>query len=272
MRVTTIKSQSKIHLVDWSGLKEYRDLLYFLALRDIQLRYKQTALGIVWVILQPLVPAIVFAVLFGNFAKLPSNGQPYIILVLCGMLPWNVFNNTLSRTGSSVVANSNLLSKVYFPRIIVPLASLGSVIIDSLVSVVVLAVLLPVCHIPLTANIAAAPVFLLIALISGFGLSLIIASLNVYYRDFNYVVPFVLQILNYVTPVVYSSELIPQKWRLLYSLNPAVGFVEGFRWSVMGSSSFSLAMLLITTISSLLLLVLGMIVFRRMERGFADVI
>jgi lipopolysaccharide transport system permease protein len=272
MTVTRIKAKSKLALFDWRGLKDYRDLLYYLALRDVQVRYKQTVLGVVWVILQPLVPAIVYAILFGAFAKLPSDGQPYLLMVLCGLLPWNMFNNTVNRVGASVVANGSLISKVYFPRLIVPFASLGSVIIDALVAVAVLAVILPFFHIAIGPQILLAPIFLLFALIIGLGISLIVASLNVYYRDVNYMVPFAIQLLYYGSPVVYSSELIPERWRFLYALNPAVGFIEGFRWSVLGSTNFTLQMLIVTTASSVALFFLGLFIFRKAERGFADTI
>lgn len=251
---------------------EYRDLLYYLGLRDIQLRYKQTALGVLWVILQPLVPAIIFAVLFGNFAKLPSNGQPYLLLVFCALIPWNIFSNSLGRAGGSLVASSNLLSKVYFPRILVPAASLGSVIIDSLVSIGVLIPLMIYFKVPFTWHLLAAPVFFALGFIISLGVSLIVASVSVYYRDFSFIVPFAIQIWNYVTPVAYSSELIPQKWLWLYALNPLAGIIEGFRWSILGSSALSLEMLISSSVSAAGLLIIGTLVFRKIERGFADII
>ncbi|TSA30912.1 MAG: ABC transporter permease [Verrucomicrobiaceae bacterium] len=272
MTVTRIEAKTKLSLLDWRGIREYRDLIYYLALRDIQVRYKQTILGVLWVILQPLVPAIVYAILFGAFAKLPSDGQPYLLMVLCGLLPWNIFNNTLARVGSSVVANGNLISKVYFPRLVVPIAALGSVVLDALVAIGVLVVILPFYHVPIGPQILAAPLFLFLALVIGMGVSLIVASLNVYYRDVNYMVPFAVQLWYYATPVVYSSELIPEKWRFLYGLNPAAGFIEGFRWAVIGGTNFTTEMLLVTTGSSIALLLLGLYTFRKVERGFADII
>lgn len=272
MIVTRIEPKTKLSLFEWKEILEFRDLLYFLALRDVVLRYKQTALGIIWVILQPLVPAVIFAVLFGNFAKLPSNGQPYLLLVFCGLVPWNIFNSALGRAGGSLVASSNLLSKVYFPRIIVPIASLGSVIIDAMVSLGVLAVLLVIFQFPLTWHILAAPLFLGASFVLALGMSLIVSSLNVYYRDFSFMIPFALQAWNYLSPVAYSSELIPEKWRWLYALNPTVGFIEGFRWSVLGSSALNTEMLISTSIASVLFLVLGALIFRNIERGFADIV
>ncbi len=272
MTVTRIEPKSKLSLFEWREILEFRDLLYFLSLRDIQLRYKQTALGIVWVILQPLVPAIIFAVLFGNFARLPSNGQPYLLLVLCGQIPWNIFNSSLGRAGGSLVGNANLLSKVYFPRILVPVASLGSVVVDALVSLGVLAILLLVFQIAPGWHLLAAPLFLGASFIMALGTSLVVSSLSVYYRDFSFVVPFVLQAWNYISPVAYSSELIPDKWRWLYILNPCVGFIEGFRWAVLGSSAFSSDMLVSLAVASTTVLVLGTLIFRNIERGFADIV
>jgi lipopolysaccharide transport system permease protein len=272
MTVTRIEPKSKLSIFEWKEILEFRDLLYFLALRDIQLRYKQTALGIVWVILQPLVPAVIFAVLFGNFAKLPSNGQPYLLLVFCGLIPWSIFSSSLGRAGGSLVGNSNLLSKVYFPRIIVPIASLGSVVVDALVSLGVLVVLLIVFQIPPGWHLLAAPLFLAAAFVIGLGASLIASSLSVYYRDFSFIVPFALQAWNYVSPVAYSAELIPEKWRWLYGLNPAAGFIEGFRWSILGSSALSNEMIFSMCVSCVAVLMAGFVVFRRIERGFADIL
>jgi lipopolysaccharide transport system permease protein len=272
MNVTRIEPKKRMSLFEWKEIMEYRDLLYFLSLRDIQLRYKQTALGVVWVILQPLVPAIIFAVLFGNFAKLPSNGQPYLLLVFCALMPWNIFSNSLGRAGGSLVASSNLLSKVYFPRILVPAASLGSVAIDSLVSIGVLIPLMIYFKVPVSWHLLAAPVFFAMCFLISFGVSLIVASVSVYYRDFSFIVPFVVQIWNYVTPVAYSADLIPQKWLWLYALNPLAGIIEGFRWSILGSSALNMEMLISSAISAVGLLIIGTLVFRKIERGFADII
>lgn len=272
MTITRIEPKKKLSLFEWKEILEYRDLLYFLALRDIQLRYKQTALGILWVVLQPLVPAIIFAILFGNFAKMPSNGQPYLLLVFCGLIPWNIFSSALGRAGGSLVGSSNLLSKVYFPRIIVPVASLGSVVIDALVSLGVLAILMLIFQIAPGWHLLAAPLFLGASFFISLGASLLVSSLSVYYRDFSFIVPFALQALNYASPVAYSAELIPEKWRWLYALNPCAGFIEGFRWSILGTSALSLEMLASTCIGAFLVMVFGALVFRKIERGFADIV
>ena len=257
------------------NLKEiwaYRDLLFILAGRDVKLRYKQTFLGVTWVILQPLVTAIIFTVVFGVFARLPSDGQPYILFVFAGLLPWNLFSASLSRAGGSLVGNANLISKIYFPRVLVPLASVGAVIIDFFVALAVLIVLMLIYKISPTWNMLAAPFFLLLALMTAMGVSLWISAWSVYYRDFMFALPFVIQAWTYASPVAYAMSIVPEKWRWVISLNPAVGFVEGFRWSLLGSNGLTIEMVLISTFSSLFFLFGGLLVFRRIERGFADVI
>lgn len=272
MSVTRIQPRRRFSFFEWKEIVEYRDLLYYLSLRDIKLRYKQTSLGVVWVILQPLVPAIIFAVLFGNFARLPSNGQPYLLMVFTGLIPWSLFSNTIGRAGGSLVGNAGLLSKIYFPRLIIPLASMGSVVVDGLVSLAVLAILLALFGFGLGWHLLAAPFFLLAAFLMGLGLTLIVASLNVYHRDFGYAVPFALQAWNYLTPIVYSSALIPERWQFLYSLNPTVGLIEGFRWSVLGGVPITFTMMASMLTGLVASLVIGMAVFLRIERGFADIV
>ncbi len=267
-----IQPKRRLSPFEWKEVWEYRDLLYYLSLREIKLRYKQTSLGILWVVLQPLVPAIIFAVLFGNFGRLPSNGQPYLLMVFTGLVSWGLLSNAVGRGSGSLVANSNLLSKIYFPRIIVPLASMSSVVIDSLVGVLALAVLLLIFHIHPGIHLLAAPFFLLASLIMGVSLTLLSASLNVYSRDIGNIVPFALQAWNYMTPVVYSSSLIPDKWMFLYSLNPTVGLIEGFRWSILGGQRPSPLMLASMIIGILLSCILGLVVFQKIERGFADIV
>jgi lipopolysaccharide transport system permease protein len=211
-------------------------------------------------------------VLFGNFARLPSNGQPYLLMVFSGLIPWSLFSNSVGRSGGSLVGSANLLSKIYFPRIIIPLASMSSVVVDGLVSLGVLVILLAVFGIGIGWHLLAAPFFLLAALLMGLGVTLIVASLNVYHRDFGYAVPFALQAWNYLTPVVYSSELIPERWLFLYSLNPAVGLVEGFRWSVLGGQPITSTMFISMSLGVVGSLVVGMAIFQKIERGFADIV
>lgn len=267
-----IQPRRSFSLFEWKELYEYRDLLYYLSLRDIKLRYKQTSLGIVWVILQPLVHAIIFAVLFGNFGRLPSNGQPYLLMVFAGLVPWGLFSNSVGRASGSLVANSNLLSKIYFPRLIIPLASIASVIVDCLVALLALSLLVFLFRIEIGAHLLLAPIFLAASLLMGLGISLLTASLNVYWRDIGYAVPFALQVWNYITPVIYSAGLIPKKWIILYSLNPAVGLIEGFRWSILGGAPATPLMLASMVIGLIASLVAGMAIFQKIERGFADII
>jgi lipopolysaccharide transport system permease protein len=270
--VTVIQPKRKLSLFEWKELVEYRDLLYYLSLREIKLRYRQTNLGVVWVILQPLVPAVIFAVLFGNFGRLPSNGQPYLLMVFTGVVAWGFLSNAVSRGSGSLVANSNLLSKIYFPRIIIPLASISSVVVDGLIGVAAMVAITLMFQIQPGWHLMAAPFFLIASLLMGLGLTLLMASLNVYRRDFGHVVPFVLQAWNYMTPVVYSSSLIPKKWLLLYSLNPTVGLIEGFRWSILGGEPVTPLMLTSMLAGLIASLVAGVGIFKNIERGFADIV
>jgi lipopolysaccharide transport system permease protein len=272
MTITRIQPRRRLSFFEWREILEYRDLLYYLSLRDIKLRYKQTSLGVIWVILQPLVPAVIFAVLFGNFARLPSNGQPYLLMVFTGLIPWSLFSNTIGRAGGSLVANAGLLSKIYFPRLILPIAAMGSVLVDGLVSLFVLVVLVGLFGIAVGWHLLAAPFFLLASFLMGLGVTMVVASLNVYHRDFGYAVPFVLQAWNYMTPIVYSSALIPEQWRFLYALNPTVGLIEGFRWSVLGGKPMTGTMLLSMLVGLVVSLLAGMAIFQRIERGFADIV
>ena len=269
---TIIRPASKISFFDMREIWRYRELLYMLAVRDIQLRYKQTAFGVVWAILQPLLPAAIFAVIFGMFAKLPSNGSPYLLFVFTGTMIWNLFSQSITRAGNSLVGNAALISKVYFPRIIVPLSSIGAVIFDFIVTSVLMAVLMLIYKTPPNVNLVFFPFFLLLALVTAAGISLWLSALNVKYRDFMYAMPFLVQVWLYATPVVYASSLVPKKFWWLYSVNPAVGFVEGFRWSVLGKGTLSATMLIVSSAVAIVALVSGLIYFRSTERKFADVI
>ena len=261
----------------WAGLNlrelwQYRDLLLILAGRDVKLRYKQTALGITWVILQPLVAALIFAVIFGRFAQLPSDGTPYLLFVFCGLLPWNYFAGVLARAGNSLITDARLISKVYFPRLLIPLASTGAVLIDFAVSLAVLVVLMGFYRVAPTWHLVALPFILALTTLLATGVSLWLAALNVRYRDFSYAMPFLIQVWLYATPIAYAASIVPERWRLLYALNPAVGFVEGFRWALLGRSALTPGMLATTTIIAALVFVGGAYFFRRIERGFADVV
>jgi len=253
-------------------LWHFRDLMFILMMRDIKLRYKQTVFGVVWVILQPLIAALIFAGIFGRFAGLPSGGVPYLLFVYAGLLPWNIFAGALQRAGNSLVGDSKLISKVYFPRMVIPIASTGSVLVDFAVALVVMFVLLLLNGWGLTLNLALLPIFTLMALLISVGLSLFISALNVYYRDFMYALPFIIQVLMYASPVVYSGDLIPDLVKPLYAINPMVGIIEGFRWALLGTSEFPALPLAISLGVGILLFIIGGLVFQRVEQNFADVI
>lgn len=255
----------------WRDLWRYRELLLFLAWRDILVHYKQTAIGIAWGVLRPLLTMVTFVIVFGRIANLPSDGAPYPLLVFAGLLPWQFFANAVAEAGGSLVANSSMVSKIYFPRMLVPASATAVVLVDLLISLGLLALLLAwYGHAP-GLRLLALPLFVLLAAALAFGAGLWIAALNVTYRDFRYVVPFAVQLGLFVSPVGYSSALVPEHWRLLYSLNPMVGVIEGFRWSILGSPLYGPA-LWISLAWALVLLASGVQHFRRTERGFADVI
>lgn len=261
----------------WAALNlrelwNYRDLLTILVERDIKLRYKQTALGIVWVVLQPLIAALIFAAIFGRLAKLPSDGAPYLLFVFCGLTAWSYFSQALQRASNSLVSNAQLVSKVYFPRLLIPLAHTLAVLLDFFVMLVILFVLMGVYHVGPTVNLFALPVFLLLATLTATGIALWFSALSVRYRDFMYALPFLIQIWMYASPVVYPASLVPSKWQNWFALNPAVGFIEGFRWCTLGHSALNRSMLLITITVSLIAFLSGAFFFRRVERQFADVI
>jgi lipopolysaccharide transport system permease protein len=257
----------------WQDLWRYRELFYFLAWRDILVRYKQTAIGIAWALLRPLLTMIVFTVVFGAIAKLPSNGVPYPILVFAGLLPWQFFSNALSECSNSLIGNANLLSKVYFPRLIIPTSSVIVSFVDFLISGMILLGLMAWYNFVPTWRIVALPVFTLMAFLASMGAGLWLAALNVQYRDFRFVVPFLVQFGLYLSPVGFSSSVIPEQWRLLYSLNPMVGVIDGFRWSITGQSSVLSGWTTVLSMAVVLALFSsGIWYFRKMERTFADVI
>lgn len=257
----------------WRDLWRYRELLYFLAWRDMLVRYKQTAVGIAWAILRPLITVLVFTLVFGRFAKLPSGNVPYPLLVLAGALPWEFFAGALADTSSSLVGNANLISKVYFPRLIVPLSSLLVSIVDFLIFSSMLVVLMVWYRTVPTINVVFLPLFILLAFAAATAIGLWFGALNVKYRDFRYIVPVVVRFGLLVSPVGFSSSIVPEKWRLLYSLNPMVGVIDGFRWAIFGgASALYWPGLLISSAVVLVLLATGAIYFRKVERTFADII
>jgi lipopolysaccharide transport system permease protein len=261
----------------WSALNlrelwTYRDLLFILAGRDVKLRYKQTGLGITWVILQPLVAAMIFTVMFGRFAHLPSDGHPYLLFVFSGVVVWNYFAAVLQRAGNSLITDSRLITKVYFPRLASPLASTFSAMIDLLVSLCVLGLFMLYYGVMPTWRILLLPLFILMAAVAATGVSLWLSALNVKYRDFVHAMPFILQVWMFASPVAYATTIVPERYRLLYSINPAVSFIEGARWSILGTSSIRPEMIAITAVLTVAVFVAGAFFFRRVERGFADAV
>ena len=257
----------------WRDLFRYRELFYFLAWRDVLVRYKQTVIGVLWAVIRPFLTMVVFVFVFGRIAKLPSDGVPYPVMVFAAMLPWQLFATSLSEGSNSLITNANLISKVYFPRMIVPASAVIVSFVDFVISLGLLALLMIWYQVWPGLSLAALPLFTILALLASAGAGLWLAALNVEYRDFRYVVPFIVQFGLYVSPVGFSSSIVPEKWRLLYSLNPMVGVIDGFRWAISnGRAQIYLPGLLLSCAVPLLLLASGIWYFRKMERTFADVI
>jgi lipopolysaccharide transport system permease protein len=261
----------------WVGLKlrelwEYRELVYFLVWRDVKVRYKQTVLGALWAIIQPLFSMLVFTVVFGRLAKMPSDGIPYPLFSYAALLPWNYFAQGLSSSSDSLVGSANLIRKVYFPRLAIPIAAVCGGVVDFLIAFSVLLVMMAWFGVAPTANIVWLPLFLLLALVTALGVGLWLSALNVQYRDVKYTVPFLVQFWMYATPIVYPSSLLPEPWKTLYGLNPMAGVVEGFRWALLGVKTPPGPMLWASVTAAVLLLVSGAFFFRRMEKTFADVV
>ncbi len=258
----------------WADLWRYRELFVVLAWRDISVRYKQTIIGILWAIIRPFLTMVVFTVIFGRIAKLPSDGNtPYALLVFAAMLPWSLFSNALSESSNSLISNANLIGKVYFPRLIIPAATLVTAFIDFLISFIMLTGMMFYYQFAPAPQLLLLPIFIVLALMASLGPGLWITALNVKYRDFRYIIPFVVQFGLYVSPVGFSSNVVPEQWRLLYSLNPMVGVIDGFRWCILGGESplYLPGFLLSLAISSFFLW-LGLSQFRKMEKTFADLI
>src|SRR5271169_1946152 len=256
----------------WRDLWHYRELFAILAWRDVAVRYKQTVIGVAWALIRPFLTMVVFTVLFGRLAKLPSDGAaPYPIMVFAGMLPWFLFSSGLSEASGSLIANAGLVSKVYFPRLIIPTASAAVALVDFLVNVAMLAVLMLWFGFDPGWRALLLPLFVALAVLASLGPALWIAALNVKYRDVRFIIPFLVQFGLYVSPVGYSSTIIPQQWRLLYSLNPVVGVIDGFRWCILGGQSqLYLPGFVLSIVVTIFFLWLGIRQFRKMEKSFAD--
>jgi lipopolysaccharide transport system permease protein len=261
---------SALHLGD---LWQYRELIYFMTWRDLKVRYKQTFLGAGWAILRPFLTMVVFSIFFGGLAKMPSDNVPYPIFTFAALLPWELFVAALSVASRSLVVNSNMITKIYFPRMILPLSSILAAVVDFLVAFVVLAMMMVYYGIVPTIAVVTLPVFLLLALITALGVGLWLSALNVLYRDVGYITPFLTQFWLFITPIAYPASMIPERWRLLYALNPMTGVVEGFRWALLGTQqSGSIELLAVSAFISLIVLISGLFYFKRMERSFADMV
>lgn len=257
----------------WLDLWRYRELFFFLAWRDILVRYKQTIIGLAWALIRPLLTMIVFVFVFGKLAKLPSDGVPYPILVFAALLPWQFFSNAFTEAGNSLISNANMISKVYFPRLVIPASAVIVSFVDFLISGIILVGLMIWYGFAPNLRMLTLPIFIFVAFAAAMGAGLWIAALNVKYRDFRYIIPFVVQFGLYISPVGFSSNIVPEKWRLLYSVNPMVGVIDGFRWAILGGTTrlywpgFLLSLCLV-----LVILVTGIYYFRKTEKSFADVI
>ncbi len=250
----------------------YRELIFFMIWRDLKVRYKQTFLGVSWAILQPFLTMVVFSIFFGTLAKVPSDGVPYPIFSYTALIPWTLFSKALQDASRSLVANSHMITKVYFPRMILPLSSVMAGVVDFLIAFVVLLGLMVFFNIFPTVNVLVLPLFLLLALVTALGVGLWLSALNVLFRDINYVLPFLTQFWMHLTPVAYPSSMIPSEWQVIYALNPMAGVVEGFRWALLGTGQPPGIMTLVSSITAVVLLISGMFYFRRMERLFADMV
>jgi lipopolysaccharide transport system permease protein len=261
----------------WVSLKlrelwEYRELLYFLTWRDIKVRYKQTALGVLWALIQPLFTMLVFFFSFSKLAKIPSDGLPYPLFCYAALVPWSFFANGLTQSANSLVGSANLITKVYFPRLSIPLATVLSGVVDFLLAFGLLVVMMACYGVAPSYRVAFFPLFLLLALVTSLGVGLWLSALNVEYRDVRYVVPFITQFWLLATPIAYPSSLLPEPWRTVYGINPMTGVVEGFRWALLGTQQSPGPMLAVSSAAAVLLLVGGAFYFRRMEKTFADIV
>jgi lipopolysaccharide transport system permease protein len=261
----------------WISLKlrdlwEYRELLYFLIWRDIKVRYKQTALGVAWAVIQPFFTMVIFSIFFGKLARIPSDGIAYPIFAYAALVPWSFFSHGLNQSSNSLVSSAQLIKKVYFPRLIVPIAAVVSGVVDFILAFIVLLGMMLYYGVVPTANVVWLPALLLLALITSLGVGLWLSTLNVEYRDVRHAVPFITQFWLFATPIAYPSTLLSEPWRTLYGLNPMVGVVEGFRWALLGTDTRPGAMIFVSSLMALAILIAGAFYFRRMEKTFADVV
>ncbi|HIE11114.1 MAG TPA: ABC transporter permease [Kiritimatiellae bacterium] len=257
--------------IDWREIWQYRELLYFLTWRDVKVRYKQTMLGVGWAFLQPFLKLVVFSAVFGKLARLDSEGFPYPIFVYAGLLPWQFFSESLQRSSQSVVGAANLIRKVYFPRLIIPLASIGACLVDFGISFSILAGLMMYYHVPLRISLMLVPALVLLTVFIALGVGTLFSALNAAYRDFRYIVPFMVQIWMYLTPVIYSARAVPARWRFLLALNPMTGVVNGYRSAVLGTA-LDMSGLFFSLAAGLSLFIVAVYFFRKIESQMADIV
>ncbi len=271
-RKIIVKPSSGWAALNLRDLWIYRELVYFMTWRNLKVRYKQSVLGVGWAILQPFLTMVVFSIFFGNLAGVPSDGVPYPIFSYTALIPWTLFSKALQDASHSLVQNSHMITKIYFPRMILPLAAVLAGVLDFLIAFVVLLGMMVFYHVTPTANIWTIPLFLLLTLVTAIGVGLWLSALNVLYRDIGYVLPFLTQFWMYISPIAYPTSMVPEKWRLVYALNPMTGVVEGFRWALLGTGQAPGMVTLVSSLTALVIFVTGMFYFRRMERLFADMV
>jgi lipopolysaccharide transport system permease protein len=267
-----IEARKGVFHLDLKSIWAYRELLYFLVWRDLKVRYKQTSIGIGWTILQPLIAMVIFTVIFGHFAKIPSDGVPYPIFAFCGLLPWTYFATALNRCMVSVVADAQLVSKIFFPRLLLPIAGTISGVIDFFISLGLFLGLMVWYGFVVTWWLLTLPLFLMLALLTALAVGLWVSALNVRYRDVTYTIPFLIQAWMFASPVIYPVSMIPEKYRSLYSLNPMAGVIEGFRWALLGKANPDFSVMAVSVVVVIGVLAGGLVFFRRMERTFADIV
>lgn len=269
---TVIQPRKRLFELDLNEIWRYKELLYFLVWRDVLIRYKQTVIGISWAVLQPLLTMAIFAIIFGKLANIPSDGKPYPVFAFAALLPWNYFSQALSRSGTSLVGERNLITKIYFPRLLIPLAASISPVVDLFFSFLVMVALMMWYGIIPTLGLLILPLFIALSLLTALAVGLWASALNVKYRDVGHTIPFLIQAWMYASPIAYPVSMIPEKWRLFYSLNPMVGVIEGFRWSMLGSERPDFLIISVSAAVMTVLLIGGLLYFKRMEQDFADII
>lgn len=257
----------------WSELWSYRELFYFFAWRDLVVRYKQTTIGIAWSVIRPLLTMIIFTIVFGKLVNLDNNSLPYPIIIFSALLPWQLFSTSISESSNSIVSNANIISKIYFPRVIIPTSSLIVSIVDFFISFILLILIMIFYNFYPSWRITFLPIFIFLVLLTSLGTGLLLSALTVKYRDFRYITPFIIQLGLYISPVGFSSDLIPEKWKLFYYINPIVGIIDGFRWSICGNKLILyIPGFILSIFISIFMFIIGLWYFRKTERTFADII